>query len=69
VEGGMGFIFLFIIIYKKFGFFLKTLEREGGHGFIYILFYFIFLLLQGRRGHGFYFFIFLKKNWRRKMEC
>jgi hypothetical protein len=49
VEGGMGFIFSFIIIYKKFGFFLKTLEREGGHGF--------------------YFFIFLKKNWRRKMEC
>jgi hypothetical protein len=34
VEGGMGFIFSFIVIYNLCVFFL-TLKREGGHGIFF----------------------------------
>jgi hypothetical protein len=55
----MGFIFSFIIFYNFIFLIKKTLEREGGHGFIYIFCFLFFTLTveKGTTGFSFSFFV------------
>lgn len=55
----MGFIFSFIIIYKKFGFFFKILKGKGGMDLFTFYFIFCFYSYRGEGGMGFI-FSFLK---------